>query len=89
MPNSFSSGFLEAEPEMRVLPLVIFWLGLSRQGNKGKEWVGGRGAKLSKNIALAGDQLQYGSHWDTLEHTLHHLQVKELTCAHLSSAKVC
>ena len=71
MPNCLSSGFLEAEPKVGILAPVTSWLLLSGQGNKGKEFVWGWRGELSKNLVLAGDQLQYGCHWDTVEHKSH------------------
>lgn len=59
MPNCLRSDFPEAEPEMRILAPVTYWLVLS--GRESRERVGLR-AKAKQELVLAGDQLQCGSH---------------------------
>lgn len=64
MPNCFSSGFLEAEPKMGILETVIYCLVHS---GLGKRVDLGVGRKQIKSLVLAGDRLQYGSHWEAQE----------------------
>lgn len=56
---------------MGILAPVTSWLLFSGQGKKGKEFVWGWRGKLSENLVLAGGQLHYGRHWDTVEHRSH------------------